>query len=496
MKDGVCEFSAFNNAKPSDLGCAKWDWNNQVCLECSKDWVFNADGVCVPVSDQCASHDANGACLSCFKGYDLKDGVCEFSAFNNAKPSDSGCAKWDWDNQVCLECSKDWVKNADGACVPVSDQCASHDASGACLSCFKGYDLVDGVCEFSSFNNAKPSDSGCATWDWDNQVCLTCSKNWVKNADGACVPVSDQCAEHDASGACTACFKGYDLVNGVCEFSSFNNANPSDAGCAKWDWDNQVCLECSKDWVFNADGVCVAVSDQCASHDANGACLSCFKGYDLVDGACIFSEFNNAKPSDLGCASWDWDNQVCLACSKNWVKNADGVCVPVSDQCAEHDASGACTACFKGYDLKNGVCEFSSFNNANPSDSGCGNWDWDNQVCLACSNGWTFNADKVCVAVSDLCASQNENGACTSCFKGYDLVDGVCEFSAFNNAKPSDLGCATWDWDNQVCLECSKNWVKNADGACVPVSDQCSAHDASGACTACYKGYDLVDGVC
>ena len=165
-----CEFSAFNNAKPSDLGCSKWDWANQVCLECSKEWVFNADGACVPVSDQCKSHDTNGLCTSCFAGYDLVDGTCVFGAINTAKPSDSGCGKWDWNNQVCLECSSGWVFNADGVCVTVSDQCASHDASGACLSCFKGYDLVNGVCEFSSFNNAKPSDLGCSSWDWDNQV--------------------------------------------------------------------------------------------------------------------------------------------------------------------------------------------------------------------------------------------------------------------------------------------------------------------------------------
>ena len=50
-------------------------------------------------------------------------------------------------------------------------------------------------------------------------------------------------------------------------------------------------------------------------------------------------------------------------------------------------------------------------------------------------------------------------------------------FSDFNNQGPSDLGCKTWDWDNQVCLECSKNWISTKDG-CVPVNDHCAAHDA------------------
>jgi hypothetical protein len=380
--------------------------------------------------------------------------------------------------------------------VPVSDQCKTNDEKGNCLTCFKGYELKNGVCIFSDFNNAKPADSGCATWDWDNQVCLACSKHWTFNANKVCVPVSDQCASHNENGECLTCFKGYDLKDGACVFSSFNNAKPADSGCATWDWDNQVCLSCSKNWVFNANKVCVPVSDQCKTNDDSGNCLTCYKGYDLKDGACIFSSFNNAKPADSGCATWDWDNQVCLACSKNWVFNSNKVCVPVSDQCASSDANGNCLTCFKGYDLKDGACVFSSFNNAKPSDSGCGTWDWDNQVCLACSKGWFFNAEKKCVPISDQCASSDSNGNCLSCYSGYDLKEGACLFSDFNNAHPADIGCASWDWKNQVCLACSKRWFFNAHKTCVPVDDNCDTHDENGACTSCYQGYGVHNGIC
>jgi hypothetical protein len=496
LKDGKCLFSDSNNAHPADSGCGTWDWDNQVCLSCSNGWVFNSNKVCTPVSDQCASHDSNGACLTCFKGYDLKEGACVFSASNNAHPSDSGCGTWDWDNQKCLSCSKGWFANSNGVCVPVSDQCASSNSAGNCLTCFKGYDLKDGACLFSEFNNAHPSDSGCATWDWDNQVCLSCSKNWVFNDKKVCTPVSDLCASHDEKGNCASCFKGYDLKEGACVFSPHNNAHPADSGCGTWDWDNQVCLACSKGFVFNADKVCVPVSDQCATSDSTGACLSCFKGYDLKDGKCIFSDSNNAHPSDSGCGTWDWDNQKCLSCSFGFVFNADKVCVPVSDQCASHDDKGNCLTCFKGYDVKNGVCIFSASNNAHPSDSGCGTWDWDNQVCLSCSKGFVFNADKVCTPVSDQCASHDEKGNCVTCFKGYDLKDGKCIFADSNNAHPSDSGCATWDWDNQVCLACSKKWVFNEKKVCTPVSDQCASHDEKGNCVSCFKGYELKDGAC
>jgi hypothetical protein len=102
--------------------------------------------------------------------------------------------------------------------------------------------LNNGQCVYSASNTAKPADLGCKTWDWTNQKCLACSNNWVFNSKGVCVPVSDMCQSHDASGACTACYKGYDLVNGTCVFSASNNAHPADLGCKTWDWNNQVCL--------------------------------------------------------------------------------------------------------------------------------------------------------------------------------------------------------------------------------------------------------------
>lgn len=87
------------------------------------------------------------------------------------------------------------------------------------------------------------------------------------------------------------------------------------------------------------------------------------------------------------------------------------------------------------------------------------------------------------------------NGACTSCFKGYDLNNGVCEVST-KNIGPSDLGCAEWNWDNQICIACSRNWVA-LNGVCEKVSPLCNTYNnVTGACTSCFSGYALTDGSC
>ena len=63
--------------------------------------------------------------------------------------------------------------------------------------------------------------------------------------------VSDLCREFNSVGECTACFGGFDLVDGTCVESPDNTAPPSDLGCARFD-SAGVCVECSFRFVFDS----------------------------------------------------------------------------------------------------------------------------------------------------------------------------------------------------------------------------------------------------
>jgi hypothetical protein len=319
--------------------------------------VFNPTGTCIPVSDLCKTSDNSGNCLTCYHGYDLNNGTCLFSPSNNAKPTDGGCKIWDWKNAICVECSSNWAFNENRICIPVNDQCRTNDQNGLCASCYKGYDLVNGTCLFSPSNNAPLEDAGCKVWDYTNNKCSVCSHYWFFQ-NSVCAQVSPHCQTFDiATGVCLSCFGGYDLVNGACVFSPSNNAAPADAGCKTWL--NGACKECSNYFAFNANGVCTAVSDQCKTYEGL-SCTSCFNGFTLVNGSCIFSPFNPTAPTDAGCSVWDWNKQICLSCSPYWYF-VNGVCTPVSDLCRTYDAkTGACLTCYLGYDLTNGSCVLST----------------------------------------------------------------------------------------------------------------------------------------
>ena len=199
----------------------------------------------------------------------------------DAVVTDVGCKIWA--DNVCNECSFGFVFSADGStCLPVSDQCKTHDADGNCLTCYSGYNLVEGAC-LRAENPA--AVGGCKVWDAEG-ICITCAPRWVFNGVGDCVPVSDDCREHETNGFCSACYRGYGLVEDKDEAGSVINVRcevapkaNTDLGCKVWNWEEMICEECSFNF-FSNNGVCTQVSPNCQTHDANnGLCLSCYQGY-------------------------------------------------------------------------------------------------------------------------------------------------------------------------------------------------------------------------
>jgi hypothetical protein len=458
LNDGVCV--PLPTGQLPDPGCR--NYSNGRCLECSQNWVINGNSVCVPVSDQCQTHNGTtGWCLTCYGGYSLADvlaangsvinRICNVTYPNDVALTNPGCKTFE--NGACVACSKNWVAEANGICQPVSSFCRTHNlTNGWCLSCYQGYALteaknaagnvVDVTCNLT-VNDVAAGHPGCAAFE--NGACVKCSLNWFFNSAKTCVPVSDLCASHDANtGECLSCYQGYNLAKGVCSFSPDNLVDPlvaANPGCKTWQ--AGICAECSLRWVFNTQGDCVPVSDICRTHDANGLCLTCYSGYILLNGSCGVAPQD--APADVGCQDYDLANKICRTCSQRWVFNAaTKLCVAVKDDCRTFDASGACTGCYFGYDLSNGSCVLGSSAPSGPNVQGCGIWNWTSMTCQQCSQWWYFNASKVCVQVSDLCASYNAtSGACLTCFQGFSLTNGVCAVSTAPGV--SDVGCRVFN---------------------------------------------------
>ena len=169
---------------------------------------------------------------------------------------------------------------------------------------------------------------------WNQTVCLACAFRAYFNNAGICTAVSDKCNTWDKhNGACLSCYTGYGLANNSCVISSSNNVNtttPSTVQGCKTFKDGK-CQECANYWVLNPSGDCSMVSDLCRTYDNSGNCLTCYVGYEISNGSCVYSQSNYAKPSHGGCQNWDYNNSICLKCSTNWIFDANNRCVPVND---------------------------------------------------------------------------------------------------------------------------------------------------------------------
>lgn len=97
MSSGMCTscypgYMLFNGtcppAPPKDPNCKIV--TPEGCTECYESYYLNSEAKCIQINPLCkSSNSSTGLCLSCFKGYSLRNGQCS-QAF-----ADPNCAKYD-----------------------------------------------------------------------------------------------------------------------------------------------------------------------------------------------------------------------------------------------------------------------------------------------------------------------------------------------------------------------------------------------------------------
>jgi hypothetical protein len=460
-------------------GCKSYN-EKQQCVECSTRYYLDVGGICQPVNSNCNAYDpATGACRSCYDGWGLIENTCLPGVVTQS--FDPNCNTFR--DNVCIKCSKGFFLSLEGKCTQVSPSCATYNENnGQCTSCFSGYEVSGGKCVVSTTTSGDPN---CKTFDGKG-VCLECAKGARFNQQGVCVVLNPDCLTYNQStGACTACYSGYDLNGfGGCVKSVTVSGDPN---CKTFD--KGVCVECAKGAIFNSQGVCIVVDPSCLSYnDSTGACTACYSGYSISGRTCVLS--NTTSSHDPNCRTF-LTADVCSECSKRYFINGLGRCQLVSPLCNNYDATtGSCLTCYPGYELQGAACAEGSPTTIDPN---CA--EFKGSTCTKCSKGYIFLSNGFCGSVSPNCkAYDGQTGACTDCFLGYALDNGRC-VNAPRNASAIDPNCAAFQ-DN-FCVKCSKNFVFGLNGACQAVDPLCNGYNAqTGACTGCFESYVLSSGRC
>jgi hypothetical protein len=126
--------------------CNSIDPTTGRCLKCSFGYYFDARGFCMQQNPNCKLFNPLlSLCLDCYPGYELKNNDCHQSA---AKVVDPHCKTFN--GNICTECSKGAIFNANRICIVVDPSCLSFDQNdGSCTSCYPGYALSNKLCVLS-----------------------------------------------------------------------------------------------------------------------------------------------------------------------------------------------------------------------------------------------------------------------------------------------------------------------------------------------------------
>ena len=247
-------------------------FNGNFCVRCSTRYYVYGDGKCVPVNPLCKDHNLRGECTECYRGYEINSGKCVIES-----PKDPNCKTSN--GNFCVECYQGfYYSQGDRACKRLNPLCkTSNLATGACLTCYPGYNLNQrtGQCEVFF------KDPNCLQFNLNN-ICMECANRFYLASDNKCMPVNPLCkTSSPANGACLTCYPGYTLSGRDCVVGSERDAN-----CQTFN--GELCVKCYKNFYLNSgSGKCMAVNPLCrTSNEFTGECTSCYPGYEIIRGGC------------------------------------------------------------------------------------------------------------------------------------------------------------------------------------------------------------------
>ena len=120
----------------------------------------------------------------------------------------------------------------------------------------------------------------------------------------------------------------------------------------------------------------------------------------------------------------------------------------------------------------------------------------DNQICVACYEGYFLTIGRNCQRKDPLCKTYTQNqAACDSCYPGYGLYEGQCLVESELPSQNNDVYCIKVD--GSVCTECAAGYYLPDSGVCKQLNPLCKESNMrTGACRSCYPGYTLAGDTC
>lgn len=503
------------------------------CTACIVDTLTLVSGVCF-CPDGMAFNNMTLACESC-------DPSCATCSIPGNPLFCTSCNVGTLVNGNCTtnpgnntQCPNGTAPDANGICLPCDISCVTCLVPGnpnRCTSCTPDKRLVGGMCvpykvKYKKFK--RPPTCCPALMASINGVCK-CIRGYVgdslspSTSDTFCLPCDPSCLtcfEAENPQACTSCFKGMFLIDGVCSMTPFEppsiDCSPVCTNCTvandplqctgcvlgNSQLENGICFCPAGN--FNLSNLCVSPCDfpcaECFINDSS-ICTACPPDLLALGGTCVcpngtaLSSLGDCAPCNVSCSECALpdDPFACTNCTDPSATLTNGQCI-CPDPIMFINETGFCQ-CPEGQVDVGGICQFSLCPPGTfPNNGGCEECTLPNcancsslTVCTDCDPGFFLLGGR-CIRCPTNCLTCDSATVCTLCAPGFNLVNGKC-------VKACPACCLTCTYDaqgNPVCTSCLNSFVfTNGKCSACSVGIPYCANCRNCVCTRCQTGFFL-----
>lgn len=413
---------------------------------CSAGYYLNG-AVCQALPSGCYwGNGVTNACILCKPGFYLSGTNCL------AISADANCLTQNINSNTCSSCAAGrLISVTSGKCVLANaiTNCVELDPiKYKCKFCASGYaPSASGVsCTAATSANCRNSASFVSA----SKTCTLCKNTWYLNNNN-CYPILSECKTSDGiNNVCAEACQANEYKNPSTNLCVARN-NPN---CDTFELFTNNCVTCATNFYLTASKTCAASNiENCAIYVPNfNLCHACTLESNLYSfhGVCDFkafcgyiSEQNSAGPDQMECGS----------CTKGYIFNAAGNCVPAvrpfwiyngvtPTYCdrlyvgtANNPANPDSTTHCQALNIPN--CIYNILNSSN---------------CVACASNFYLDSNACPAATVTNCAKLNFNtNKCFECNAGYYL-------GPANECIEQDFRlCLTFIPNTNFCATCDSN---------------------------------------
>ena len=484
--------------------------NGVECNTCKTGYLKDDNKQCFLEIKKCINYNENKKCTDCDLGYEvIEEG-------NQCKIKIPHCLNFDTDEK-CTDCEGDYILS-NNICYQKIEKCEIYGENGRCSKCENGYGFEeddrlnckdinefgeyysrDGISYLICDGEGEGRIENCKKCRYDDElICNECKNNYVlKDGENNICYLKDNinseyyyvdelhirlCSQGISN--CKECEKeGNDLKCTKCE-NNYYFVDEDYYNCIQKELINpldEYYYDEVKKGYFSCGNNNYNAIENCKKCNNGNSCNLCKDGFTFIDD----NKLTCNNINDLGNYYFqDLTNNIIYRKCIDYIANCN--------TCISKDE---CTSCIDQYGIYKDKTRCVNINDnsyykkiednlyylCSESIDNCKECSSES-VCTSCISNNYININNKCFLKIAHCSNYDENGKCTQCALGYEVIaeENKCEITIVNCVSVNNEG---------KCIECDEDFILSNTNICFEKIENCEFYEEYEKCRKCLEGY-------